>query len=94
MKRYFLTVDWCNQGKRGIFASIKGDAFSQEEPFDEDRIWEILDCFSLVLNPESIELSEEELKAYTKWYPLGEFSNQYGYVLKKSQSQTQEGNDG
>jgi len=81
-KKYFLTVDWCNQGKRGIFCNKNGNAFSQDEPFNEDRIWEILDCFSLVLSPESIELNEKELKKYNKWYPLAEFSNQYGYAVK------------
>lgn len=82
MKRYFLTVDWCNKGKRGIFCSKDGNAFSQQEPFTEARIWEILDCFSMVLSPQGVELDEEELMAYNKWYPLGEFSNEYGFAVK------------
>ena len=82
MKRYFLTVDWCNEGKRGIFSNSNGNAFSKDkEPHPEAEIWDILDCFSMVLNPESKELGEDEIKAYNKWYPLGEFSNQYGVAL-------------
>jgi len=84
-KRYFLTVDWCNKGKRGIFSSATGSAFAKDsEPHDESEIWDILNCFSMVLSPKSIEFSETELKEYNKWYPLGEFSNQYGVALKAS----------
>lgn len=82
MKKYFLTVDWCNKGKRGVFCSVEGNSFAQDEPFTEDRIWEILDCFSLVLSPQSIELDEVELSEFNKWYPLAEFSNQYGIAVK------------
>ena len=69
--------------QRGIFCSKDGNAFAQDEPFSEDRIWEILDCFSLVLSPQSIELSEAEMKEYNRWYPLAEFSNEYGYAIKE-----------
>jgi len=84
VERYFLTVDRCNQGKRGIFCGKDGNAFAQDEPFDDDRIWEILDCFYLVLSPQSIRLSESELKKYKHWYPLAEFSHQYGYALEEA----------
>lgn len=81
MKRYFLTVDWCNNGNRGIFCDKNGNAFPKDEPHNEDDLWRILDCFQFVLSPQSVEMSEEELKKYTRWYPLGEFSNQYGVAL-------------
>jgi len=86
MKRYFLSVDWCGRGKRGIFCDGNGNAFSQDEdkPFSEDKIREILGAFEMILNPQSILLSEEELKAYKKWYPLAEYSHQYGYALKQA----------
>lgn len=84
IKRHFLTVDWCNKGNRGIFAGKTGNAFAKDdEPHTEDEIWNILDCFSMVLSPKSIEFSEDELKQYSKWYPLGEFSNEYGVALKE-----------
>ena len=82
MKRYFLTVDWCGKGNRGIFANINGNAFSKATQHTEDEMWEVLDAFAMILNPESQEFSEEEIKQYTKFYPLAEYSNQYGIVRK------------
>lgn len=82
MKRWFLTVDWCNKDKRGIFANKNGNSFSQEKQHTEDEILKILDVFAMILNPQSIELSEGELKEYHRFYPLAEYSNQYGIVCK------------
>ena len=82
MKRWFLTVDWCDKGKRGIFANKNGNSFSQERQHTEDEMWKILAAFAMILNPQSLELSEEELKDYHKFYPLAEYSNQYGIVCK------------
>jgi len=82
MKRWFLTVDWCNKDKRGIFASRDGNAFSQETQHTEDEMGEILGVFDLILNPQSLELGEDEIKEYHRFYPLSEYSNQYGIVLK------------
>ena len=83
MKRYFLTVDWCNKGNRGIFCNKNGDCFSQETRHTEDEMWEILGAFDLILNPQSIELSEDELKEYRSYTPLAEYSYQYGIATKK-----------
>ena len=80
--RYFLTVDWCSKGKRGIFSDSEGNAFPKDTPHTDDEIYGILDMFSLVLSPESTQLSEAELKKYTMWHPLAEYSNRYGYVIK------------
>ena len=82
MKRWFLTVDWCNKGKRGVFANCNGNSFSKERQHTEDEMWEILGAFDMILAPQSIELSEDELKGYRKFYPLAEYSNQYGIVCK------------
>ncbi len=83
MKRWFLTVDWCNKGTRGIFADNNGNPFSKERQHTEDEMWDILGAFSFILAPESIELSEDKLKEYHIFYPLAEYSNQYGIVLKQ-----------
>lgn len=82
MKRYFLTVDWCSKGNRGVFCSKEGSSFSKDTPHTEDEIWKILDCFSMVLSPESKLLTETELKEYNQFVPLGEYSNQYGVAIK------------
>ena len=78
IKRYFLTVDWCNKDKRGIFCSREGNPFSQDHPFTENEAWNVLGAFDLILNPQSLELTKEELKTYNKWSPLAEYSNKYG----------------
>jgi hypothetical protein len=36
----------------------------------------------MILNPQSIELSEDELKEYHLWYPLAEYQNQFGIARK------------
>ena len=83
ISRFFLTVDWCSQGKRGIFCSREGNAFPKDgQPHTEDEMWEILGAFDLVLNPQSLLYTEEEVKEFTRWYPLGEYKEQYGYAVK------------
>ncbi len=82
LTKYFLTVDWCNKGKRGLFCDRDGNAFNQDHPYTEDEAWDILGPFDLILDPSSIELTEEELKEYNKWCPLAEYSNRFGIATK------------
>jgi hypothetical protein len=81
-KRWFLSVDWCNKGNRGIFCSLDGKSFNQKTKHTTDEMWGILDAFYMVLSPESIELSLEELKEYHLFTPLAEYSSQYGVARK------------
>ena len=83
MKRWFLSVDWCSKGNRGIFCNKDGNSFSKETQHTEDEMWEILGAFDLILAPQSIELSEEELKKYHLYTPLAEYSHQYGIATKQ-----------
>ncbi len=82
MKRWFLTVDWCSKGNRGIFCNANGNSFSKERQHTEDEMWEILDAFSLILAPQSVELTEAEVKTYNQYHPLAEYSHQYGIACK------------
>ena len=82
MKRWFLTVDRCSQGERGVFCDTNGNSFGKESQHTEDEMWGILDAFYMVLSPQSIELDENELKEYHLFRPLAEYSNQYGYACK------------
>jgi len=83
---YFLTVDRCRQGKRGIFSNRGGIGYFKEgAPHTEDEIWKILGAFDLILDPKSLPFTEEELAKYTRWFPLAEYSDEYGYVLRKEQ---------
>jgi hypothetical protein len=82
MKRWFLTVDWCNKGRRGIFARRDGNSFGKDTQHSMDEMDEILGAFALFLDPKSIELDEVGLAKYHLWYPLAEYSDEYGIVLK------------
>jgi hypothetical protein len=82
MKRYFLTIDWCNRGERGIFCSPDGKCFSQEKQHTAEEMYAILGAFDLILSPESQLLSEKELAEYHIWKPLAEYTNHYGVALK------------
>jgi hypothetical protein len=84
VERYFLTVDWCKQGKRGIFCSANGKAFPKDEPHTQEEMDEILGLFWLVLNPQSTLITEEEIKEYNRWTPLDEYSGAYG-VARRTQ---------
>jgi len=82
-EKYFLTVDWCNEGKRGIFCSRSGDTYWKEDsPHTADEMWDVLGCFDLVLSPQSVPLTESELKEYRRWTPLEEYSGAYGVARK------------
>lgn len=82
--RYFITVDWCNEGNRGIFCDRNGKAFPKDnEPHTEEEMSEVLDLFEIVLNPKSEPFTEEEFKKYRRFKPLAEYSNQYGIASKE-----------
>jgi hypothetical protein len=75
---YFLTVDWCKQGNRGVFCSGDGSAFRSEEEHTMAEMQAILGPFWLVLNPQSQLFTENELAAYNQYRPLDEYSGAYG----------------
>ena len=81
--RYFLTVEWCNDGQRGIFCSASGSAFPKEgESHKLTEMHEILGPFWMILDPRSDLLSEDQVAEYTRFRPLGEYSHAYGIALK------------
>ena len=87
MAKYFITVEWCNNGHRGIFCDGEGNAFSQDEPFTTEKIQEILGPFALILAPNGEQLfSPEEILEYTRWVPLGEYMRKYGIALKNKEA--------
>lgn len=79
--RWFLTVDWCKQGKRGIFCDKRGNPYSSPTQHTRAQIVEILDVFGMVLNPISLPLNEAQVAQVTTWYPLAEYSNEFGYAV-------------
>ena len=79
---YFLTVDWCNKGHRGIFCDNRGGPFSKvDEPHTTEEMDGILGLFWMVLSPASVLMTEAEVAKHNQWYPLEEYSNVYGYAV-------------
>lgn len=81
---YFLTVDWCKKGYRGIFCDCEGCCFRKDgKPHTMLEMEEILGLFSLILMPKSTPLTVEQVGEFTLWYPLSEYSNQFGVAFKR-----------
>ena len=83
---YFLTVDWCNKGYRGIFCDCDGNGYRKDEEHTNLEMQKVLDVFWIILHPKSELLTEEEVAEYTYWYPLAEFSNRFGVAQKSERS--------
>jgi hypothetical protein len=81
-KKYFITADWCDKGKRGIFCDRQGNGFPKETRHSEEEMNKILGAFWLILSPKSEPYTPEELKKFTRWIPLAEYQNQYGIATE------------
>lgn len=86
-KAFFLTVEWCDDGKRGIFCHQDGQAFRKDdEPHTHDEMANVLGPFWLVLAPCSREFTVDELAKFTRFRPLVEYTNIYGIALEPSET--------
>jgi len=84
MTKYFLTVDWCNQGHRGIFCDLEGNGFWKEfSEYTSYEMQEILGPFAIILSPKSEPFTEEQIKEYKYFRPLAEYKNQFGIAVKE-----------
>jgi len=79
---WYLTVERCNSGKRGIFASYQWVVYSDDTQHTNEQMQNFLGEFALILNPKSIEFTDEQLKEYNTFYPLAEYNQHYGIVCK------------
>ena len=79
---WYLTVERCNSGKRGVFAQSDGTVISDETQHTQEQMQNFLGGFGIILNPQSIEITDDELREYKNFYPLAEFNEHYGIVLK------------
>lgn len=79
---YFLTVEWCSKGGRGIFCSIRGNAFRKDrEPHTWEEMRDILGPFLMILSPESQVFTEEQVAEFSWFRPLAEYKGAYGIAL-------------
>ena len=81
-KRYFITVERCNDGKRGIFCDRQGIGFPQDTQHTTEEMNKLLGLFFLILNPKSEPFTENEIKKFSRWIPLAEYKNNYGVAIK------------
>lgn len=91
VSRWFLTVDWCNKGERGIFCDTDGNPFSKETQHTQEEMIEVLGPFFIILDPQSVELTPDDIKGYCQFRPLEEYSGQYGYAVKQSATEAKYG---
>lgn len=79
---YFITVDWCNKGKRGIFCNKQGTGYWKTSEHTKEEMFEVLGSFAMILDPKSEPYTEEEFKKLNKWIPLAEYTHQYGIAVE------------
>jgi len=80
---YFLTVDYLGKGQRGVFCNMDGGCFRKDgRPHTEEEMCDILGPFAVILAPQSIAYTVEELHEHTRWFALAEYSNEFGVVVK------------
>lgn len=81
-----ISLEYCNDGNRGIFASRSEGAIAvmakKDLPFTESEIAEMIGVFSIILDPKPEVIEESKLSEFTKWKPLAEFSHGYGILTK------------
>lgn len=82
IKKYFITVERCNNGKRGIFCNKQGIGFPKDIQHTEEEMNNLLGAFFLILNPKSEPFTENEIKKFTRWIPLAEYQNHYGIAIQ------------
>jgi len=84
LMKYFLTVDRCNVGRRGLFCDHLGRCFSKDDlPHTAEEMIDILGPFWLILSPASSVYSAETFPTDVLYTPLGEYSNCYGIAVPK-----------
>jgi hypothetical protein len=81
IKKYFITVERCNDGKRGIFCDKQGIGFLQDTQHTTEEMNKLLGLFFLILNPKSEPFTENEIKKFSRWIPLAEYKNNYGIAI-------------
>ena len=77
-KRWFLTVDRCNEGQRGVLCNRAGKAAGSDTEQSQKEMQDMLGPFWLILDPVSMQLTADELAEYKFWRPLAEYSYEFG----------------
>ncbi len=78
---WFLTVDWCRQGKRGLFTDSQGKGYWLTRPHTEDEMFALLGVFDLILSPTSLPFTIENLRVIDLWESLSEYKHHFGIAI-------------
>ncbi len=80
--RFFITVDWCNKGCRGIFCRNDGKTWGKDDqPHTQEEIDKSLGVFWIILKPKSELMTIEQVKERSYFVPLAEYSNEWGIAM-------------
>jgi hypothetical protein len=79
---YFLTVEWCRNGARGILCNNGGQCFRKDEPHTVLEMHEILGPFWIIFDPKSELFDKDQVSELNYWVPLEEYSDQFGIALR------------
>jgi hypothetical protein len=79
---YFITVEWCGNGFRGVFCNKAGIGIAKDgKPHTDEEMDQALGPFFIILHPQSEEMSEADLARYECFVPLAEYSHEWGIAL-------------
>jgi len=82
--RFFITVEWCNDGRRGVFCNANGSTWNKVDgPHTDAEILRHLGPFWPILDGRSELLTIEQVKERNHFRPLAEYSGQCGIAMTK-----------
>ena len=87
--KYFLTVQRCSRGPRGILCDNHAAGYWKESQHTFEEMVELLGAFTIIFDPKSELFTEKDLKKTRTWHPLAEFKHQLGIAYVP-----EENNDG
>jgi len=77
--KYFLTVQWCKSGPRGVLCDRDGIGYwRRRRPHTEEEMNKKLGHFWVILDPKSEPYTFDMFKKLNKWKPLAEYRNEIG----------------
>jgi len=80
--RFFITVEWCRNGRRGIFTRNDGNTWNKvDEPHTEVEMFDHMGVFAFILDPQSELFTIEQVKERNCFVALAEYSEQYGIAM-------------
>jgi len=83
MKKYYITVERCNDGERGILCDSEGKGYCKSTQHTDEEMNKMLGHFWMVLDPKSECFTKEDFMKIKRWKSLGEYNHQLGIGLSE-----------